>query len=116
MKIHPLAFAALAACATSAPLGECKMAQSTADAGQRACTFGRAFYDCETSQGGTLCVSDGDGCGSAGGCVDQCAANEYAVACGGPPVMDGAYADPPAGCRFKSANPGGVGYSCCPCL
>jgi hypothetical protein len=107
----------LAACSTSGATGPCKMADSTSDAGLHACTFGRAFYDCETSQGGSLCVTDGDGCGNSSGCVDQCASNEYAVACGGPPLMDGStYGDPPAGCRFKAANPGGGSYYCCTCL
>jgi hypothetical protein len=50
-------------------------------------------------------------------CQDQCAASEYAVACGGIPRPDAAVVsqDPPSGCRLSTANPGGVAFYCCPC-
>jgi hypothetical protein len=39
------------------------------------------------------------------------------VTCGGIPQPDTAFVDqqPPSGCRFGSANPGGFASYCCPC-
>jgi hypothetical protein len=86
--------------------------------GRTACQPARALVSCTDSTGaGCGCLSDQiscDGCQIQGvTCRDQCAADQYAVACGG--VGPGAVPSPPDGCTFAGANPGGVAYYCCPC-
>jgi hypothetical protein len=88
-----------------------------------ACETGRAQLSCTFASGaGCDCVTDDtscEGCGpnTSATCVNKCTANEYAVACGGPPPPNGSftYAAPPAGCRGLSFGPGGGGFYCCPC-
>ena len=94
------------------------------DAGPGACTIDVAFVSCEGPAGGCACLSDNPAscpdpqCGPTDGmtCKNACAANEYAMACGGLPGPNApAYQDAPSNCRFATANPGGVAYYCCPC-
>ncbi|HVV52264.1 MAG TPA: hypothetical protein VHO06_21525 [Polyangia bacterium] len=97
---------------------QCSWPSSLNDAdGRTACQPARAFVSCTDSTGaGCECLSDQVSCAcQAAGvtCQDKCAANQYAVACGG--VGPGAVPSPPDGCTFAGANPGGVAYYCCPC-
>jgi len=124
-------------------LGQCPWPASLNDAGPGACTVGRAFVECSYpsgvvcdgglgASGGSgitmLCISDDptscSGCASTAGaatCKNRCAANEYAVSCGGPPIPspDGSFSDdyqaPPHGCVGAGVTPGGSAFSCCPC-
>ena len=122
------ALTALAACTTSAG-GSSTTSTSTActwpasldeaDAAAGACHAKRALMSC--SLPGNLtegCLSDDPtqcpGAADAGGtCTDQCAAEEYGVACG--QVGPGPIGTPPAACRDMGAIPAGIVYYCCPC-
>jgi hypothetical protein len=94
---------------------------STDASARDTCHAGRALLSCTRSDGVTLlCVSaDGTACGAAQEgfegveCESQCQPDEYVATCGG--IGPGAVPSPPVGCRFLSANPGGVSYHCCPC-
>jgi hypothetical protein len=87
------------------------------------CVAARAYLSCKGSNGGgELCLSnDPTQCPGLNpivgttffGCVDQCAADEYAVGCGGP--GPGPWPQPPAGCRSLPSGPGGGSVLCCPC-
>jgi hypothetical protein len=93
------------------------------DGSTGACVAARLFLACQGSLGG------GEGClsndpGQCPGpnpvagetfsaCVDQCTAEEYAVACGGP--GPGPWPSPPDGCRSLPSSPGGGRVACCPC-
>lgn len=108
---------------------ECRLPSRSADAGLGACTVARALVVCTSSapgSGSCECLSDdpttcafcreqltGDVT-----CLSQCAANEYAVACGGPPIPDGDvhYEDAPSGCTGLGYSPAGSEFVCCPCL
>jgi hypothetical protein len=103
---------------------ECGWPVSLDDAGPGACAVGRAYVNCTGASGGCLCLSDDPttcaGCAEQFPgpltCVSECAANEYAVSCGGPPTFDGVtYQDVPANCHLVGATPGGNQYACCPC-
>jgi hypothetical protein len=88
------------------------------DASSRAtCHAARAYVSCSEPGGVTeQCVSDGDkSCPSSGSgsCTFKCADTEYVAVCGG--IGPGPVPDPPGGCKFSGANPGGVSYYCCPC-
>ena len=104
---------------TNALSGQCSWPSSLDGAdGRTACQPARALVSCTDPTGaGCACLSDNiscDGCQLQDvTCHDQCAANQYVVACGG--VGPGAVPSPPDGCTFASANPGGVAYYCCPC-
>jgi hypothetical protein len=50
------------------------------------------------------------------GCSNNCADNEYGVACGTVGPSSSPTPDPPAGCHAPLHTPGGVSYYCCPCL
>jgi len=94
------------------------------------CQASRAYVQC-TGSDGTFegCPSDYlTQCGSGpnmngpvtySDCKDQCAADEYALSCGGigPAEADAAApaSNPPAACHMVSANPGGSVLYCCPC-
>jgi len=67
-----------------------------------ACVAARTYPICETLDGG------GSQCG-----INACAADEYAVSCGGP----GPAQPPPlpTGCRSAVSGPGGGIAGCCPC-
>jgi len=105
----------------------CGWPVSLNDAGPNGCHAARALISCSGPAGGCACMSDdatacpaATTCGLSYGystCQDQCAASEYAVACGGIPRPDAAVVsqDPPSGCRLSGANPGGVAFYCCPC-
>ena len=109
------------------PLPQCTWPGSLNDAGPDGCRASRALVACNGPAGGCDCRSDDattcptpTTCGLAYGyttCQDQCADNEYAVACGGPPQPDAAYVNqqPPSSCRLALATPGGVAFYCCPC-
>lgn len=117
-EVCPTADAGIPACRWSASLN---------DAGPGACHAARALITCEGPSGGCGCMSDDamtcsgpTPCGLSYGystCQDQCAAGEYAVACGGPPQPDASFVDqqPPSGCRSLSPTPSGVVSYCCPC-
>jgi hypothetical protein len=109
------------------PLPQCSWPAILDDAGLGSCIAERAYVSCTDPSGaGCGCLSNDSTscpasamCGVAHGytrCQDQCAANEYAVACGGPPKPDAADVNqqPLNGCRIALATPGGVAY-CCPC-
>jgi hypothetical protein len=85
----------------------------------------RYFLQCGPGNDITgLCLSDDptacQGPNAIPHCTDQCEADEYAVSCGGPPVLD---ADgsvqptplPPSACRSMGGTPGGNVFYCCPC-
>lgn len=104
----------------------CNPPVSLEDAGPhvRACTFGRAFLECTfPGGGGCLCISDAPSAcrGCAAPCQNRCGDGEYAVSCGGPPLLseDGGetevYQQPPAGCAAVSGTPAGNVFACCPC-
>ncbi len=127
---------------TASP-GPCKWPASLDDAGPGACSVARAYVHCTYPSGvaceggarasspsglGMSCLSDDltscSGCISTTGvmtCMSVCAANEYAVSCGGPPrpSPDGGFAadyqGPPDGCVGVDGTPAGNSYSCCPC-
>ncbi len=108
-------------------LPACRWPMSLDDAGPGGCRASRALVSCSGPSGGCECASDDSTtcpapvtCGLAYGyttCQDQCAATEYAVACGGLPQPDAAFVNqqPPSGCRLALATPGGVALYCCPC-
>ena len=95
------------------------------------CHAARAWVSCQLPGGGSQgCLSnDPTRCPSVPGlgaqprsdgvsndplaCRDQCATDQYAVACGG--VGPGAVPEPPEGCTFAGAVPAGIAYYCCPC-
>ncbi len=123
--------------------GGCKSSAATGD-GAPACTW-PAIYDprvsgqCQASRAYVQCTgSDGtfEGCPSDyltqcgsgpnmngpvtySDCQDQCAADEYALDCGGigPTQADASApaSNPPAACHMVSASPGGTVLYCCPC-
>lgn len=105
----------------------CNWPASLNDAGPEGCQASRGLISCSGPSGSCACMSDDAKtcpapatCGIANGytaCQDQCATNEYAVACGGLPQPDAALASqqPPSGCRLGLATPGGVAVYCCPC-
>jgi hypothetical protein len=125
-------------------LSTCEWPASLNEAGPGACRVGRAYVECKypsgvscdgglggSSPGGLtmLCISDDptscQGCDSISGpstCTNMCAPNEYAVSCGGPPLIssDGgfdnfAYQQAPANCVGVAGTAAGNEYSCCPC-
>jgi hypothetical protein len=85
------------------------------------CRAARAFLNCKTNGVGIPCATDDfSKCGSTSSgevpfenCSNTCKGDEYAALCGG--VGPGPVPDPPAGCRFAFANPGGIATYCCPC-
>src|SRR5579859_5722820 len=74
--------------------------------------------------GGEFCLSndpttrdDPGGPSVSGGpftCRDDCAPNEYGLACGGI-GPNPAPSNPPAACRSVAVTPAGVYFLCCPC-
>ncbi len=97
-------------------LPACTWPASLDDAAPRQCSAARAYVACQYPGGGSDCMSnDPTACPGAPGasCTDLCAADEYAVGCGGvgpapsPPI--------PAGCRSLPSGPGGGTVGCCPC-
>ena len=104
----------------------CEPPANLRDAGPhvRACTFGRAYLECTfPGGGGCLCISDDPSMcrGCAAPCQNRCADDEYAVSCGGPPLLseDGGvtetYQELLAGCVIVAGTPAGNAYACCPC-
>jgi hypothetical protein len=86
------------------------------------CNDGTAFEDCVSNDPSTCPGPNAIAGATLSNCTDQCGANEYVVAAGGPPQPspDGGFTMPPTpdlptSCRFLSANPAGVSYSCCTC-
>lgn len=128
--------------ATQGP-GQCNWPANLNDGGPGACSVGRAYVECMyplgvECEGGTGasspsgltqgCLSNDptrcSGCSSTSGtatCKSQCAPDQYAVSCGGPPMFspNGGigfdYQAPPDGCVGIASTPGGNTYSCCPC-
>jgi hypothetical protein len=105
---------------------QCSWPPALNDAAPRACRAARAFVACSYPSGaGCECLSDGatscPGCGPGSGatCHDNCAGNEYAVACGGvgPPLPDAgnSNAEPPSTCHLAGVVPAGIAFYCCPC-
>jgi hypothetical protein len=89
------------------------------DDGTVACRAARTLLSCPSAGGTVTCISNDParcpmGATPSGAtCTNQCAAGEYAVACGRPgPTPAPA---PPAGCKDMRPTPGGVIYYCCPC-
>lgn len=108
--------------AALAASSSCSWPAQLNDGGPGACHVARASLSCVNSAGdGCGCLSDDptrcDSCeGTGWTCHDQCAANEYAAWCGGPPRHNGSsYDDPPPACRGVSGLPSGTGIYCCPC-
>jgi hypothetical protein len=103
-----------------AAAGHCGHAVGLDDGGPGACHVAKRSLECTQGDISCGCVTDGDGCdGCPGGtCHDLCHADEYALACGGPPNPDASfsYASPPETCRTIDVTPGGSRYLCCPCL
>jgi hypothetical protein len=109
------------------PLPKCGWSTNLNDAGPDGCRASRALVSCNGPSGGCECTSDDATtcpspatCGLSHGhttCQDECAAGEYAVACGGVPRPDTAQSNtqPPSACRLALATPGGVAFYCCPC-
>lgn len=122
--------------------GQCRWPDSLNDAGPgvRACQVGRALVQCTYPSGiacgvtssGPLtewCISDDPtscpNCRplpSGATCTNQCAPGQYAVSCGGPPLVpfpDGGatsvYQETPSACTPAGVTPGGNAYACCPC-
>lgn len=121
--------------------GHCRWPDSLNDAGPgvRGCGVGRAFLECTFPSGVScsargsgplteLCISDDPtkcsdctSLPSGATCHNRCGAGEYAVSCGGPPLLspDGGtppvYQDTPAGCVAMGSTPAGNTYACCPC-
>jgi hypothetical protein len=103
--------------------GACHWPADLGDAGPTvtACSVGRAFVECMYPSGATCeCISDDPttctGCGladAAATCQSKCAANQYAVSCGGVPGMT--YQTAPTACVGVASSPEGNEYSCCPC-
>lgn len=98
----------------------CSWSPTLDDAGPGGCKAERAFVQCSLPNGGgcdclsndpTQCPECGPTQGAA--CQNLCGAGEYGVSCGGIAVPR--TQDPPAGCRFVSAVPGGFAFYCCPC-
>jgi hypothetical protein len=109
----------LAACGGTSTLPACKTswALSVPDAAQSQCTAARALVQCDLGGGeGEVGLSD-DPTRCSGGSPgkNQCADDEYGVACGSVGPSQAA-AEPPAGCRSKFPTPGGVVFYCCPCM
>lgn len=85
------------------------------------CTAARAFLSCDARSSKVDCASDdARTCADAealespvNNCRSHCEADEYAAFCGG--IGPGPVPEPPPGCRFNIANPGGVAVYCCPC-
>jgi hypothetical protein len=116
---------------TSGALSACAWPASLDPPDAGSWTVGRAFLSCKDGPDFAGCVSDDlTTCprmnpipgGTYTNCVDQCHSDEYAVATGGPPILepDGGIGFPPqpvlpAACRSVDFTPGGVTYSCCPC-
>jgi hypothetical protein len=103
---------------------ECTRATELDDAGAGACSVALAYVECTYPSGaGCGCLSDDPtacpGCGPSEGatCKNHCNANEYAVACGGPPSPNSnvVYQDAPDACVGASYTPAGVVFACCPC-
>jgi hypothetical protein len=128
----------------SVDAGQCSWPTYLDDAGPGACHVGRAFVQCTYSSGVVCdggpsvyspagldmgCLSEDPtscaGCVSTSGpatCHDVCPLDQYAVSCGGPPLVspDGSvvtpqYQDPPDACVGVGVTPAGNGYYCCPC-
>ncbi len=132
-----LALAALtapAACsstATGGSLSACTWPASLDPPDAGGWTVGRTFLSCKDGTDFAGCLSDDlTTCpgsnpipgGTYTDCVDQCEPDEYAVATGGPPILEpdggvGFRPQPvlPAACRSVGFIPAGVLYSCCPC-
>ena len=94
--------------------------------GPYACAAAVAYVNCTTANGSVGCLSDGvsrcDDVTSSdtATCTDECEANQYAAACGGPPIFapDGgfvAYEPLPSDCVTAAITPTGVVFGCCPC-
>jgi hypothetical protein len=102
----------------------CMHATALDDGGPGACSVALAYLECTYPSGaGCGCLSDDPtacpGCGPSEGatCKNHCNANEYAVACGGPPSPNSnvVYQDVPDACVGASYTPAGVVFACCPC-
>ena len=85
---------------TQSDAGACDIAKYSVVCPSRACLT-------DTTDDPT-CPLDGDA-----GCVDQCASDEYAAWCGGPPPAKN---DPPSSqCRSITMIPSGTIIYCCRC-
>ncbi len=121
-----------AAAGAASSTGECRALANTVDAGSAACSVARALVECASSDptsGSCECLSDDPTtCAFCRQqltgevtCVSKCAANEYAVACGGPPIINGdgtssqGPVSAPPGCGDLGYTPAGSEFACCPC-
>lgn len=95
------------------------LAPLSAGGSRETCIAAQALLTCEASSGdGAICLSD-DPSQCPGTmtmdftCHNECAADEYGVACGG--VGPGNVPAPPAGCKRGIPDPAGIVFYCCPC-
>jgi hypothetical protein len=106
-------------------LESCQWPQSLDSPDAGACRAKRAFVQCSLPSGGTSFYLSDDptqcpSCGPDGGatCQNECAADEYAAACGSIPPLEGAppvSENPPDGCHMVLPTPAGIAFYCCPC-
>ena len=83
------------------------------------CHSAPSYVKCDYGQGLAFCLSENpsqcEAIDSTRNCRDQCADDEYAVACGGVGPNAPPFSEPP-GCRGFGRNPGGGSEAfCCPC-
>jgi hypothetical protein len=108
------------------PVPGCPRSTSVADAGPGvvACQVGKELFWChDGSTQGCAWVSDaGPACPLPGAsCLNACAADEYALQCGGVPLLRQpggpvSYQEAPTGCRRTGPSPRvEIATYCCPC-
>lgn len=76
------------------------------------CRAGRFLVSCDLGNG----TFSGGLRDDLSGCVNQCADNEYGLACGSIGPSASPTPEPPEGCHSASNTPAGIAYYCCPCL
>jgi hypothetical protein len=115
----PDAGAAGAAGAADADAGNvCDVPKNSNSAPIGACLSAPKFVDCTLDGSSAGCLSNGaDACTGLEGatCVSKCAANQYAVSCGGPATNGVTYDPVPANCKIVATAQNGKSYACCSC-
>ncbi len=96
---------------------QCTHDPSLDQTGPGACSVGPTLLQCFSPSGLICeCVADSGTCDCPAGssCNSKCAANQYAVGCGGP-TPGVAYQTAPGSCAFSATTSVGTIFSCCPC-